>query len=296
MKLGSPASTILVTGATGGFGPIFVGWLNAHHSGKLWRTGRRALDESDYVQCDLTDATQTRETVGRLRPALIVHLAGDFTNSIELDYSINSLGARHLIEALVAERIEARVVLIGSAAEYGVVLPEENPIKEDRVLRPVSVYGLTKAFQTQLGLYFAQNFDVEVVVARMFNLLAPGLSDRLFVGSVERQIEAFKRGEKTEIVVGNLDARRDYVSVEEAVEQLHAIATRGESGEIYHVGSGEAIQMRDLLGRLIAEAGVDPSVVSENAKSTSRKGYDVPIVVADMTKTKQLQAQIAGRV
>lgn len=178
----------LVTGATGGFGPILVKWLQKNNPNPTWLTGRRSLSAEGYYPCDLTDTNSTRELISRLRPSVIFHMAGDFTNKYEFDYSINSLGARNIIEALLAENINARVVLIGSAAEYGVVLPHENPIKENQVLRPVSVYGLTKSFQTQLGIYFAHNSSIEVMVARMFNLLAPGLSERLFVGRVEKQI------------------------------------------------------------------------------------------------------------
>lgn len=278
----------LVTGATGGFGPIFIKWLLANNSGPIWRTGRRQLAEEGYYPCDLTDANATKACIAKLRPRMIFHLAGDFTNTYDLDYSINSLGARHIIEALIAEHIDARVILIGSAAEYGVVLPEENPIKENRVLRPVSVYGLTKAFQTQLGVYFAHNFGVEVVIARMFNLLAPGLSERLFVGSVEKQIAAYLRGDAGDIVVGNLDSQRDYVSVDQAIEQLNMIATRGKSGEVYHVASGKPVLMRQLLRKLMADAGLELSNVKENVGVVRRPGYDVPIIFADTTKTSNL--------
>ena len=281
--------SILVTGATGGFGSIFVKWLRENNSGPIWRTGRRQLREEGYFACDLTDANVTRAFLAKLRPRTIFHMAGNFTNTYDLDYSINSLGARHIIEALVAEKIEAKVVLIGSAAEYGVVQPEENPIKEDRVLRPVSVYGLTKAFHTQLGVYFANNSNVEIVIARMFNLLAPGLSDRLFVGSVMKQIVAYSRGELREIAVGNLDSQRDYVSVDQAVEQLNTIATKGKSGEVYHIASGKPIAMRQLLHQMLADAGLDIANVKENAGGVSRPGYDVPVIYADTTKTSNLR-------
>ena len=65
---------------------------------------------------------------------------------------MNTQGVRHLLDALEEEKLRSRVVVMGSAAEYGVTAPEENPLSEDRILRPVSIYGLTKAFQTQLAL------------------------------------------------------------------------------------------------------------------------------------------------
>ena len=102
--------------------------------------------------------------------------------------------------------------------------PNENPIKENRALCPVTIYGISKAFQTQLGIYFAQNSNIEILVARMFNLQAPGLSEQLFIGRMEKQITAFLQGEIKEIVTGNLDSQRDYISADKAIEQLIMIA------------------------------------------------------------------------
>ena len=166
---------------------------------------------------------RTKSLIARLRPQLIFHLAGNYVDTHDLDYSINSLGAKHIIGALIEEDINTRVILIGSAAEYGIVSPNENPIKENRALYPVTVYGLSKAFQTQLGIYFAQNSNIEILIARMFNLQAPGLSEQLFIGRMEKQITAFLRGEIKEIVAGNLDSQRDYISVDKAIEQLKEI-------------------------------------------------------------------------
>lgn len=281
--------SILVTGTTGGFGSIFVKWLQKNNSEKIWCAGRQHLVKEDYYSCDLTDAEETKSFIVKLKPRLIFHMAGDYTNTYDLDYSINSLGARNIIEALIDQGIDARVILIGSAAEYGVVTPDENPIKENRVLCPVSVYGLTKAFQTQLGIYFAHNSNIEIVIARMFNLQASGLSERLFVGRVEKQIAAFLRGEIEEITVGNLDSQRDYILVSHAIEQLNMIAEKGQSGEVYHIASGQPIKMRALLHKMILDAKIDPLKIKENIGSTGRVGYDVPIIYADMTKTNNLK-------
>jgi GDP-4-dehydro-6-deoxy-D-mannose reductase len=206
-----------------------------------------------------------------------------------LDYSINSLGARYIIEALIAEGINTRVILIGSAAEYGIVSPDENPIKENRALCPVTVYGLSKAFQTQLGIYFAQNSNIEILIARMFNLQAPGLSEQLFIGRMEKQITAFLRGEIKEIVAGNLDSQRDYISADKAIEQLNMIAKKGKSGEVYHIASGQPIKMKELLHKMLFDARIDPLKIKEDIGAIGKIDYDVPVIYADMTKTNKLK-------
>lgn len=281
--------TILVTGASGAFGRILCAALRDNSAEDVVASGRREADLPGYVRCDLTDRIALHRLVMRARPRLVYHLAGGFTNQYDLDFAINARAARHLLESLREAGGRGRTVLLGSAAEYGMVAPEENPVGEDRVLRPVSVYGVTKACQTHIACCAAYQHGDDVVVARMFNLLAPGLSERLFVGRVERQIERYKRGDIGAIEVGNLASSRDYVSGDDAMSQIRAIAAHGEAGSIYHVGSGVAIGMRELLRRMLADAGVPGAPVTEAPATAVRAGYDASVIYADMRRTRALQ-------
>jgi nucleoside-diphosphate-sugar epimerase len=280
--------SILITGATGGFGRIFTKWMEQDAEDQVVITGRAALFRHNYFRCDLECADEIRALLKEVRPRRIFHLAGNFDQDFARCLAVNTMSAKLIFDSLLAEKIEARVVLIGSAAEYGVVVPEENPIREDRILRPVSVYGLTKAYQTQLAHYYSHNHGVDAVVARMFNLFAPGLSERLFVGRVEKLIERLDKGEIEMIDLGNLESRRDYVTSEEAIRQIGLIADHGQRGEVYHVGSGKPMQMRELLDVMLIAAGHDWSVVRTGGATSGRAGYDVPAIYADMDKTLAL--------
>lgn len=277
--------TTVVTGASGAFGRVLCRALRAEGV-EVVAVARRADAANGVTPCEVTDAAAVRALVRGARPETIFHLAGSFANHYEVDYEVNARSARHLLEAVEAEGLQCRVVLMGSAAEYGVVHPEENPLQEDRPLRPVSIYGLTKAIQTLSAGYFAHARRLDVVVARMFNLLAPGLSERLFVGRVERLIEDYRAGRSALIPVGNLGARRDYVDAADAVAQVRAIAAHGESGGAYHVASGTAVSMRELLDRMLDAAGVPREAVREAVPGAGgRGGYDVPVIYADMRRT-----------
>ena len=282
--------TTLVTGARGGFGRILGAWLQSGGE-PVVLTDRPASPHEGYLACDLTDASAVAALLGKVRPRLIYHLAGSFSNELETGYAANTLAACYLLEGLRQHGLTARVVVMGSAAEYGLLEPAENPVREDRVLRPVSIYGLTKAFQTQLVLQQAYAHGSDVVVARMFNLLAPGLSERLFPGRVERLIADYRARKRATIEVGNLDAERDYATPAEAIGQIADIAARGQRGGIYHVASGRAISMRELLHRMLDEAGVPREAIREGVPHPGgRTGYDVPVIYADMTRTRALRA------
>lgn len=282
---------VLIIGATGALGRVLTSRLREKSCGLIVFTpGRGNADDS----LDLLDRTQIWRTIDRTHPDLILNLAATFSNDFDEAYAVNVAASRHLLEAVEASGRCVRVVLVGSAAEYGAVTLDDNPISEDQVLRPVSIYGITKAWQTELA-YLHASRGSDVVVARIFNLAGPHLSERLFVGRLHQQIDEIRRGERTKIEVGPLTAIRDYLSVDDAVSQLLTIADSGEAGKVYHVASGRPITMRELLVRELAAHGLDESIVVEGTPFTNRRGYDVPAIYADMSQTIALQKKAGER-
>ena len=286
--------TTLVTGASGALGRVLFAHLQKQCTENLLRSSRTSGGDADCLACDLADPAAVRRLLQHARPRLIYHLAGSYANQFEPDYAANALGAKNLFDAIAEQQREVRVVVLGSAAEYGIVTPDENPLREDHPLRPVSPYGMTKSFQTLIAGYYARRHGIDVIVARMFNLLASGLSERLFVGRVERLIERYRSGEVTSIDMGNIDHRRDYIAAEDAAEQLELIANRGRGGDVYHVASGKPVVMRELLYRMLADAGVPCSVVREKSVGTMRTGYDPVLIYADIQKTLGLGTTVAA--
>jgi len=277
---------VLVTGATGALGRVLVKRLTASSRYHIVATSRKSHIENKY-QLDIRDPKQIAAIINHTKPDLILHLAATFANDFEEAYAVNVDATRHLLETVQNSGLPSRVVLIGSAAEYGVVRPEENPIREDHVLNPVSIYGVTKAWQTQLATLYS-NRGVNVVVARVFNLDGPGLSERLFIGRLQTQINEVLLGRKSAIELGSLAATRDYISTEEAADQILAISKHGQPGRVYQVASGTPVKMRDILIRYLAMHRLDASIVHEGEALTNRIGYDVPVIYADTTSTKQL--------
>jgi nucleoside-diphosphate-sugar epimerase len=286
--------TILVTGANGGFGKVLLPILRAKYKESVIGTGRDKAEYTDYFWCDLTDASSVASLVKEVSPRIIFHLAGSFTGQFENDFRVNTLSAKYLFDSILSQKLDTRVVIFGSAAEYGAVRPEDNPIPETFPCRPVSVYGLTKNYQTEMAAFYARTTNLKIVTARVFNLAIPGLSQRLFFGRAEAMIQSYKTGEISQLVFGNLDSERDYVELESAVEQLLAIADRGITGEIYNVGSGVPKKMRTILMEMIDKEAVPyETIVESSSEAVGRVGFDVPIIYADMTKTSKLKSEFA---
>ncbi len=280
----------LITGARGALGQSLINRLQELPTVTILGTSRNTSDsEKNFVFCDLLDETAIKSLVNDFKPTCIFHLAANFSNDIDKCLALNVQVPLRILQALEQSKSRCRVVLIGSAAEYGLVKPEENPITELQPLRPVSPYGYSKSCQSQLiSLFQAQGVDV--VGARIFNLWGAEMSDRLFVGRVQAQISEIVAGTRSHLEIGTLDAYRDYISVAEASEWLLRIAHHGLGGEIYHVASAEPIQMRVLLEKMLQQHGLDMSCILESSEHSNRSGYDVPIIFADMSKSIRLPA------
>lgn len=281
-KRSGSEAPVLITGGCG-----FIGRALAAH---LRAAGAKNVVQADLaagsgVKCDFSDKAGVRKFLARFKPRKIYHLIGVFTGGYEENYKVNFLAAKNILDAVLELELPCRVLLVGSAAEYG--LKVENPVAETDPLYPVTPYGFTKMLQTRLGEFYARAHGLDVVVARVFNLAGQGISEALFPGRVNKQVEDYKRGKTSRIKVGRLDSYRDYLPVEEAAAALRLVMDRGARGEIYNVGSGRPIRMKALLARLLAEAGIPFSVV-ESAPPPPGKP-DVDKIYADILKLNKLR-------
>jgi GDP-4-dehydro-6-deoxy-D-mannose reductase len=222
---------------------------------------------ADYRPADLTERARARELVEAVRPDLVYHLAGASTADADRCYAVNLDGTRNLLEACAALSAPPRVVVVSSAAVYGLTRPEESPVREDTPLRPATFYGASKAAAEQFALALHRRGLVQVAVARPFNLVGPGLRAGFAPSDFLAQALAIRAGGPSEIRVGNLEPRRDFVDARDAVRAYVALAGAGAAwGEAWNVASGRPVAIGDLLERVLRAAGAQARVVPDPAR------------------------------
>jgi GDP-4-dehydro-6-deoxy-D-mannose reductase len=201
-----------------------------------------------------------------------------FTDLVNLNFNIPS----EILLTCLKEKINVKkILLIGSAAEYGNC--SILPISENEHLTPVSIYGFSKELQTRAAIYFFQKHNINVSIARPFNLLGKGLPSSLSAGSFVEKIKSAK--DDRDIEVGNIYSRRDFIDVSDAVDGYWKILLYGNPGEVYNVCSGHSIQIIDLLNGLIKLSGKNINVV---VGSKLIKSNDIPDSYGDNSKLKSL--------
>lgn len=280
---------ILITGAKGFTAAYLLKNLQNDIGNEIFCTDLQGDRQDRYHACDLTDDDAIYQMISRIRPDQIYHLAGTYSNHYETDYRANVLSTKNICDSLVALSLPCRLLLIGSAGEYGRVTAEDNPIKESHPLNPVSIYGMTKTFQTLMMKYYVSAHALDIVMARTFNLMGKGLSTRLFIGRLYQQIDDFRKGVIDRIQLGNLSHKRDYLDVQQAVKCYQSIMNAGKVGEIYNVGSGISVRILDLLEKILKENHLSMDIVTENNPLIPGK-LDIEDIFADTGKLQKIQS------
>ena len=185
----------------------------------------------------------------------------------ETTFQINLIGTLHLLQALDAIGFKGRMLYVGTGDVYGLVPESELPVTEARTPHPRNPYAVSKLAAEALCWQWHASKGTDVVLARPFNHIGAGQSDRFAVADFARQLAAIKRGRGPPVVrVGDLDVTRDFTDVDDVIGAYLALLDRGESGEIYNICSGTEHSLRSLLEKLIALANVEVQIESQAAR------------------------------
>ncbi|MEV0325644.1 dTDP-glucose 4,6-dehydratase [Micromonospora echinospora] len=259
---------ILITGGAGFIGSHYArALLEGHHDrlsvtvlDKLTYAGNAAnLDEIRdcpgfrFVRGDICDASLVDDLVAAADE--IVHFAAE----THVDRSIasgaefvrtNVLGTGTLLEA-ARRHGGRRFVHVSTDEVYGSIASGSWP--ESHPLRPSSPYSASKAASDLLALSYHTTYGLDVVVTRCCNNFGPRqypekiiplFVTRLLAG---RTVPLYGTGENT----------REWLHVEDHVDALERVRTRGRPGEIYNIGSGVELTNRALVAVLLELCDAD---------------------------------------
>ncbi|HTK31077.1 MAG TPA: GDP-mannose 4,6-dehydratase [Candidatus Saccharimonadaceae bacterium] len=287
---------VLVTGVTGFAGSHLVDYMLTRNDCQIfgiqrWRSRTENIehfaDKITLLECDLRDATSTRDTLEKVRPDWIFHLAAQ--SFVPTSWSApteslttNILGQVNVFEAVRKIGLQCRIQLACSSEEYGMVFPDEVPIKETNPLRPLSPYAVSKVTQDMLGYQYWMSFKVDSVRTRGFNHEGPRRGPVFVASDFAKQIADIEKGRKAPVLsVGNLEAKRDFTDVRDMVKAYWLALEKCEPGEVYNICSGTAWSIQKVLDHLLSLTKQKIEVRQDPARL---RPSDVPILLGDNSK------------
>ncbi|GAB3976173.1 NAD(P)-dependent oxidoreductase [Plantactinospora veratri] len=227
------------------------------------------------ADCDLgtVELRELTRLVRAVAPDAVVNCTGALDGTDDELVLANTLVTAKLVEAVAAGAPGARLVRIGSAGEYGPMPPGEAA-DESATGRPTGAYGVSHLAGTRLVELACRAGRVDGVVLRVFNPVGPGLPTGNVLGRAALLLrQALARGEDR-IVLGSLDAHRDFVDVRDvALAVRAAVRIRALPERIFNIGSGRAVPTRTAVQLLARAAGFTGRIVEEaGPPGTSRSG------------------------
>ncbi len=289
----------LITGVTG-----FVGSHLAEHllengfevfGTMRWRSKMDNIEHMTQsiklIEMDVRDSYSVERAVKESDPDFIFHLAAQSFvptswHAPQETIITNVIGTVNLLEAARRFSTGIKIHIAGSSEEYGLVYPDEIPIKETNPLRPMSPYGVSKVAEDMLGFQYFKTYGLKIVVTRAFNHEGPRRGDVFVTSAFAKQIAEIEKGLKKPIVnVGNLDSKRDFSDVRDIVRAYRLALEKCKLGEVYNICSGKSRAIKSVLDILLGLSQVKNIEVVKDPKRM--RPSDVSILEGDCSKFKK---------
>ncbi|MBW4718088.1 NAD-dependent epimerase/dehydratase family protein [Saccharothrix obliqua] len=277
----------LLFGATGYLGRKVADALAGHLGGvEVVKVGRSAPDDAGWARHDLVSGgpDELAALLADTAPDVVVNCVGLLDGTLAELVAANVTGTARLLDAIPAAAPAARLVVLGSAAEYGVV-PEGVPVTEDTPEHPVAPYGITKLAGTSLVRAAVAAGRLDAVVLRVFNPIGAGLPAGTVLGRAATAVRSALREPGQEVRLGPLGARRDFVDVHDVADAVASAALATDPpGPVLNVGSGVAVPVRTAVGLLAETAGFAGRIVESDAAPARSRAVDW--IAADLTRAR----------
>ena len=268
---------VLVTGISGFVGSYLADYLVQQGANVYGLFRRRAdglcpynikcrgiFEDVSLLESELLDISSIAAALDRSTPDYIFHLGAQ--SFVERSFicptetmDINCRGTSNLLEAIRSKGVNPVTVFAGSSEEYGLVIYSEAqyksatkkygvvfpapveipevPIAEENPLRPMSPYAVSKVYGDFLMRNYHASYGLRTLVSRGFNHEGAGRGIMFVTSALAKQVMQIKRGEIDKIVVGNVNAFRDWSHVTDVVKGYCLIAEKGKYGDVYNQGS-----------------------------------------------------------
>ncbi len=208
---------------------------------------------------ELNDPTSLRRLLRKVAPAEIYHLAGQ--SHVGLSFEIpevtcheNAMATLSLLESLRDLDHPVRMYHAASSEIFGA--PKTSPQNEDTPCNPVNPYGCAKAFATQMCRVYREAHGLFVCSGIAYNHESPRRGENFVTRKITMAAARIKIGKQKELILGSLEARRDWGYAKEYIETM-ALMLQQEKPDDYVLATGEPHSIGDFLDAAFSRVGLE---------------------------------------
>lgn len=275
---------ILVTGSNGFVGKYLVELLKQNNRDKVF-----GLDRDN---ADITNFNSVKKYIKKIQPDQVYHLAGFASGAgkdKDLIFKVNINGTENILRALIETKQHprgvvkpVRVLLASTAYVYG---NTDTCTDENSKTNAISFYDQSKLKMEEWALRQCSGRarTIDIVITRATNHTGPGQKPGFVVPDFCQAIANSKSGQT--IAVGNLEAKRDLFDVRDCVRAYKIVMEKGKSGEIYNIGTGKTVSIKEILEKLIKISGKN---IKYKIDPTRMRASDIANNCVNASKIMQL--------
>ena len=237
---------------------------------------------------DLSDSSALMRLLREIKPDEIYnlaaqsHVAVSFENP-EYTADVVGMGTLRLLEAIRQTKPDARFYQASSSEMFGKV--REVPQSEETPFHPRSPYGVAKVFSYWATVNYREAYNLHASNGILFNHESPRRGENFVTRKITRAVARIKLGIEKKLVLGNLDARRDWGFAKDYVEAMWLMA-QADKGDDFVVATGETHSVREFLEIAFGLVGLNwEDYVSTNSRY--ERPAEVDILVGDSSKAKR---------
>lgn len=292
----------LITGITGQDGTYLAelllskgyqvyGLLRGQHNPKKQMI-EELLPGIELVEGDLTDMSSLVAALEYCQPDEVYNLAAiSFValsfNQPELTGNITGLGALRLLEAIkmVDTDKKIRFYQASSSEMFGKV--RETPQTELTPFHPRSPYGVAKVYAHYITLNYRESYGMHASCGILFNHESPRRGYEFVTRKITAAVARIKLGLQQEIVLGNLDSKRDWGFAGDYVDAMWRMLQQDKPGD-YVVATGETHSIKDFLTLAFKEVGIDNWKPYVKQDPRFMRPAEVDLLIGDASKAKKV--------
>jgi len=244
---------ILVFGSDGFIGRNVCKELKMSH--EVIEANKNNTVGDNRIQVNLIDKDSVAGAINNTHPEVIINCAGVVNTDSDVDLNVEF--TKNILEHAVKVDSVRKVVICGSASEYGLVDIKNIPVDENTPLNASSGYGLSKLKEEQLALRYQKSGKINVLVLRIFNPIGVGMADRFLLMSLLHQIKDCRLGQKNTIEISRLDSARDYISIADVAVAFRLVVEGDPQQSVYNVGSGDSTTNEKLLELMLKNSKLE---------------------------------------
>ena len=208
---------------------------------------------------DMLDGSRLTHLVAQIQPDEIYNLAAQSHVRVSFDmpvYTVNSgaMGTLHLLEAVRESRVPTKFYQASSSEMFGKV--QEIPQRETTPFYPRSPYGCGKVFSYWQTVNYREAYNLFACNGILFNHESPRRGETFVTRKITRAVARIFAGQQDVLLLGNLDAKRDWGYAKDFVEAMWLMLQQ-EKPDDYVIATGETHSVREFCELAFGRVGLD---------------------------------------